>query len=172
MVESPFSKFKEDKVRMLSVQDHKGMLQAEGKELVEEQLAFLPDLGVADGQVAQTITRNAAFQTDDLDAYDSDCDDISFAKRFLWPISQVVIQIFFLRQTRHQRQGCSEAKTTPSRLRCSSNVNIMMQNQQGSLLQWCYKDDVEILKPVKSRSHIIRLAAPVTHEASAILFLS
>nr|GEW75665.1 hypothetical protein [Tanacetum cinerariifolium] len=38
------------------------------------------DPGVADGQVAQTITHNAAFQTDDLDAYDSDCDDISSAK--------------------------------------------------------------------------------------------
>ncbi|GKA85130.1 hypothetical protein Tco_0806784 [Tanacetum coccineum] len=54
--------------------------QAKGKELDEEQLAFLVDLGVADDQVAQTITHNAAFQTDDLDAYDSSCDDISSAK--------------------------------------------------------------------------------------------
>ncbi|GKE16732.1 hypothetical protein Tco_1424309, partial [Tanacetum coccineum] len=54
--------------------------QAEGKELDEEQLAFLTDPGVADGQVAQTITHNVAFQTDDLDAYDFDCDDISSAK--------------------------------------------------------------------------------------------
>ncbi|GKB23759.1 retrovirus-related pol polyprotein from transposon TNT 1-94, partial [Tanacetum coccineum] len=56
---------------------------AEGKELDEEQLAFLVDPGVADGQVAQTITHNAAFQTDDLDAYDFDCDDISSAKAVL-----------------------------------------------------------------------------------------
>ncbi|GJW64127.1 integrase, catalytic region, zinc finger, CCHC-type containing protein [Tanacetum coccineum] len=35
------------------------------------------------GQVAQTIIHNAAFQTDDLDAYDSDCDDISSAKAVL-----------------------------------------------------------------------------------------
>ncbi|GJT41340.1 hypothetical protein Tco_0941205 [Tanacetum coccineum] len=53
---------------------------AEGKELDEEKLAFLADLEVVDGQVAQTITHNAAFQTDDLDAYDSDCDDIYSAK--------------------------------------------------------------------------------------------
>ncbi|GJR90034.1 hypothetical protein Tco_0214045 [Tanacetum coccineum] len=71
-------------------------LLAEGKELDEEQLAFLADPGVADGQVAQTITHNAAFQTDDLDAYDFDCDDISSAKAVLMAISQVVIQIFFL----------------------------------------------------------------------------
>ncbi|GKE80066.1 hypothetical protein Tco_1550066, partial [Tanacetum coccineum] len=36
-------------------------------------VAFLADPGVADGQVAQTITHNAAFQTDDLDACDSGC---------------------------------------------------------------------------------------------------
>ncbi|GJW17555.1 hypothetical protein Tco_0024991 [Tanacetum coccineum] len=60
-----------------------GQVKAEGKELDEEQLAFLTDPGVADGQVAQTITHNAAFQTGDLDAYDSDCDDISSAKAVL-----------------------------------------------------------------------------------------
>ncbi|GJV14563.1 hypothetical protein Tco_1359886 [Tanacetum coccineum] len=57
--------------------------QSEGKELDGEQLAFLTNLGVTDGQVAQTITHNAAFQTDDLDAYDSDCNDISSAKAVL-----------------------------------------------------------------------------------------
>ncbi|GKB08402.1 hypothetical protein Tco_0836686 [Tanacetum coccineum] len=57
--------------------------QAEGNELDEEQLAFLANCGVVNGQVAQTITYNAAFQTDDLDAYDSDYDDISSAKAVL-----------------------------------------------------------------------------------------
>ncbi|GKE79143.1 hypothetical protein Tco_1545263, partial [Tanacetum coccineum] len=38
-----------------------GQAKAEGKELDEERLAFLADPGVADGQVAQTITHNAAF---------------------------------------------------------------------------------------------------------------
>ncbi|GJZ79911.1 hypothetical protein Tco_0644748 [Tanacetum coccineum] len=50
----------------------------------EEQLAFLVDLGITDGQDNQpTIIHNAAFHTDDLDAYDSDCDDISSAKAVL-----------------------------------------------------------------------------------------
>ncbi|GJY50349.1 retrovirus-related pol polyprotein from transposon TNT 1-94 [Tanacetum coccineum] len=57
--------------------------QAEGKELDEEQLAFLADPGVADDQVAQTITHNVNFQTDDLDSYDPNCDDISSAKAVL-----------------------------------------------------------------------------------------
>ncbi|GJS89599.1 hypothetical protein Tco_0772235 [Tanacetum coccineum] len=38
------------------------------------------DPGVPDGQVVQIIIlNNAAFQTEDLDTYDSDCDDISNA---------------------------------------------------------------------------------------------
>ncbi|GJY61233.1 integrase, catalytic region, zinc finger, CCHC-type containing protein [Tanacetum coccineum] len=52
--------------------------------LNEEQLVFLADLGVPDGQAVQTIIpNNAAFQTEDLDTYDSDCDDISNAKAVL-----------------------------------------------------------------------------------------
>nr|GEV12870.1 hypothetical protein [Tanacetum cinerariifolium] len=58
-------------------------LSAEGKQLDEEKLAFLSNPDVADYQVAQTITHNATFQTDDQDAYDSDCDDISSAKAVL-----------------------------------------------------------------------------------------
>ncbi|GKD36100.1 hypothetical protein Tco_1251609, partial [Tanacetum coccineum] len=55
-----------------------------GQILDEEQLAFLADPGILDGQAAQTIILNtAAFQTGDLDAYDSDCDDVSNAKAVL-----------------------------------------------------------------------------------------
>nr|GEY76637.1 retrovirus-related Pol polyprotein from transposon TNT 1-94 [Tanacetum cinerariifolium] len=50
--------------------------QAKGKMLDEEELTFLADLGIADGSADQTFTHNAVFQTDDLDAYDSDCDEI------------------------------------------------------------------------------------------------
>ncbi|GJX91341.1 integrase, catalytic region, zinc finger, CCHC-type containing protein [Tanacetum coccineum] len=52
--------------------------------LDEEQLAFLADPGIQDGQAAQTtIPNTAAFQTNDLNAYDSDCDDVSNAKAVL-----------------------------------------------------------------------------------------
>ncbi|GJX19785.1 hypothetical protein Tco_0222462 [Tanacetum coccineum] len=50
----------------------------------EEQLAFLADPGVLDGQVVQTIIpNNAAFQTEDLNTYNSNCDDISNAQEVL-----------------------------------------------------------------------------------------
>ncbi|GJR66621.1 hypothetical protein Tco_0012686 [Tanacetum coccineum] len=55
-----------------------------GQVLDEEQLAFLADPGITDcHDVQPKIIHNAAFQTDDLDAYDSDCDDISLAKAVL-----------------------------------------------------------------------------------------
>ncbi|GJZ77754.1 hypothetical protein Tco_0642426 [Tanacetum coccineum] len=58
--------------------------QEAGQILDEEQLTFLADPWVLDGQVVQTIIpNNAAFQTKDLDTYDSDCDDISNAKAVL-----------------------------------------------------------------------------------------
>ncbi|GJY37584.1 retrovirus-related pol polyprotein from transposon TNT 1-94 [Tanacetum coccineum] len=58
--------------------------QGNGKVLYEEELEFLADTGIAEGLVIQSvITHNAAYQADDLDAYDSDCDEISTAKAVL-----------------------------------------------------------------------------------------
>nr|GEV86506.1 hypothetical protein [Tanacetum cinerariifolium] len=42
---------------------------------------FWQDLGIAEAQSTQyVITNNAAYQADDLDAYDSNCDEINYAK--------------------------------------------------------------------------------------------
>ncbi|GJW27844.1 retrovirus-related pol polyprotein from transposon TNT 1-94 [Tanacetum coccineum] len=55
--------------------------QAGGQVLNEEEIAFLADPGLPDTQSTQTvITHNAAYQADDLDAYDSDCDELNSAK--------------------------------------------------------------------------------------------
>ncbi|GJZ83152.1 retrovirus-related pol polyprotein from transposon TNT 1-94 [Tanacetum coccineum] len=52
--------------------------------LDEEQLAFLADPGMDEAPVSQqTIPQMLAFQTEDLDAYDSDSDDLSSAKAVL-----------------------------------------------------------------------------------------
>nr|GFB00878.1 hypothetical protein [Tanacetum cinerariifolium] len=58
-------------------------IETEGssKVLNEEGLEFLEDPEVTEGPVTQTvITHNATYQANDLDAYDSDCDDFSTAK--------------------------------------------------------------------------------------------
>nr|GEU56357.1 copia protein [Tanacetum cinerariifolium] len=55
--------------------------QANGQVLHEEELEFLADPGIAETQSTQyVLTNNAAYQADDLDAYDSVCDEINSAK--------------------------------------------------------------------------------------------
>nr|GEZ94823.1 hypothetical protein [Tanacetum cinerariifolium] len=49
--------------------------------LQEEELEFLADPRTAESSSNQTvITNNAVYQADDLDAYDSDCDEVNSAK--------------------------------------------------------------------------------------------
>nr|GEX01180.1 retrovirus-related Pol polyprotein from transposon TNT 1-94 [Tanacetum cinerariifolium] len=55
--------------------------QANGQVLHEEELEFLADPGIAETQSTQyVVTNNATYQADDLDAYDSNCDEINSAK--------------------------------------------------------------------------------------------
>nr|GFC59394.1 hypothetical protein [Tanacetum cinerariifolium] len=54
--------------------------QANGQVLHEEELEFLADPGIAETQSTRcVVTNNAAYQADDLDAYDSDCDELNSA---------------------------------------------------------------------------------------------
>nr|GFA86655.1 hypothetical protein [Tanacetum cinerariifolium] len=55
--------------------------QANGQVLQEEELEFLVDPGTAETSSNQyVVTNNAAYQADDLDAYDSDCNELNSAK--------------------------------------------------------------------------------------------
>nr|GEU45523.1 copia protein [Tanacetum cinerariifolium] len=55
--------------------------QANGQILHEEELAFLADPRIVEGQATHTvITHNAAYQADNLDAYDSDCNELHTTK--------------------------------------------------------------------------------------------
>ncbi|GJS82174.1 hypothetical protein Tco_0748715 [Tanacetum coccineum] len=55
--------------------------QGSGQMLHEEELAFLADSGILETQATQTVmSHNTAYQADDLDAYEFDCDEINSAK--------------------------------------------------------------------------------------------
>nr|GEU53217.1 hypothetical protein [Tanacetum cinerariifolium] len=55
--------------------------QQNGQILHEDELDFLADPGIPEGQATQTvITQHAAYQADDLDAYDSDYDELNTTK--------------------------------------------------------------------------------------------
>nr|GEU55982.1 hypothetical protein [Tanacetum cinerariifolium] len=63
-----------DKVLLVEAQGNSNVLS-------EKELEFLADPRVVEGPVTQmVITHNTAYQADDLDAYDYDCDDFSTAK--------------------------------------------------------------------------------------------
>nr|GEX39837.1 retrovirus-related Pol polyprotein from transposon TNT 1-94 [Tanacetum cinerariifolium] len=54
---------------------------ATGKQREEEELEFLADPRTAESSSNQTVVNNnTAYQADDLDAYDSDCDEINSTK--------------------------------------------------------------------------------------------
>ncbi|GJT99523.1 retrovirus-related pol polyprotein from transposon TNT 1-94 [Tanacetum coccineum] len=57
--------------------------QKAGQILDEEQLVFLADLGILASQTQTVIPHNASFQTEDLDTYNSDCDDLSTTQAVL-----------------------------------------------------------------------------------------
>nr|GEX80241.1 hypothetical protein [Tanacetum cinerariifolium] len=58
-----------------------GGVPGKQRVLQEEELEFLADPGTAELSSNQTVvTNNVAYQADDLDAYDSDCDEINSAK--------------------------------------------------------------------------------------------
>nr|GEX42965.1 hypothetical protein [Tanacetum cinerariifolium] len=55
--------------------------QANGQILHKEELTFLADPRITEGQATQTvITHNEAYQANDLDVYDSDCDELNTAQ--------------------------------------------------------------------------------------------
>nr|GFC11239.1 hypothetical protein [Tanacetum cinerariifolium]GFC11283.1 hypothetical protein [Tanacetum cinerariifolium] len=71
----------EARCRMVQGQILLVQAQANGQVLQEEELEFLADPGTAESSSNQNvITTNAAYQADDLNAYDSDCDEINSVK--------------------------------------------------------------------------------------------
>nr|GEW45112.1 hypothetical protein [Tanacetum cinerariifolium] len=60
------------------------LAQRKGKVLNEEEPEFLADPGISEGPITKSvITYNASYQADDLDVYDSECDEIFTAKAVL-----------------------------------------------------------------------------------------
>nr|GEW73786.1 hypothetical protein [Tanacetum cinerariifolium] len=71
------------KQRVVMCYNCKGEVQAQanGQVLQDEELEFLVDPGTVETSSNQyVVTNNAAYQADDLDAYDYDCDELNSAK--------------------------------------------------------------------------------------------
>nr|GFC53393.1 hypothetical protein [Tanacetum cinerariifolium] len=73
-----------------------GKQRANGQVLQEEELEFLTDLGTAESSSHQNvITTNAAYQVDDLDAYDSDCDESTLQRLPSWQTCLIMALIIW-----------------------------------------------------------------------------
>nr|GFA71849.1 hypothetical protein [Tanacetum cinerariifolium] len=126
---------------------NKGLLvqaQANGQVLQEEELEFLADPGIQESSSNQmVITNNAAYQADDLDAYDSDCDEINSAKIALMAnlshygsdnlaeVNNQEIRIKSLNHQERQVQSTSEqfSTLTHSNTEIESDSNIIPYSQ-------------------------------------------
>ncbi|GJX05516.1 retrovirus-related pol polyprotein from transposon TNT 1-94 [Tanacetum coccineum] len=119
--------------------------QASGQILHEEELAFLADPGIPKGQATQTIiTHNAAYQADDLDAYDSDCDELNIAKVALMAnlshygldaLAEDALILSVIEQLKSQVVNCTQINLE------NKNVNDTLTAELER-----YKEQVKVLK--------------------------
>nr|GEW64790.1 hypothetical protein [Tanacetum cinerariifolium] len=127
--------------------------QANKQVLHEEELEFLADPGIAEAQSTQyVITNNAVYQADDLDAYDSDCNEINSTKIALmanlshygsdnlaensdFPAQQDALILSVIEQLKTQVVNCTKINQD------KKNVNEILTAELER-----YKDQVRILK--------------------------
>nr|GEU84626.1 hypothetical protein [Tanacetum cinerariifolium] len=144
--------------------------QANGQILHEEELEFLADPGIAEAQTTQyVITNNAAYQADDLDAYDSDCDEINSAKIALMAnlshygsdnlaevhnpdnvtnnvLNQAVQTMLISKQSNIMNQSKTEINIDSNIIPYSQYVRQKSVNESLTAELERYKDQVRILK--------------------------
>nr|GEV35128.1 copia protein [Tanacetum cinerariifolium] len=118
--------------------------QANGQIIHEEELAFLADPRITVAQATQTvITHNASYQANDLDAYDSDCDEINTSKVALMaavqssnsPAQQDALILSMIEQLKTQVVNCTKINLD------NKSVNDTLTAELKR-----YKDQVRILK--------------------------
>nr|GEW74157.1 putative reverse transcriptase domain-containing protein [Tanacetum cinerariifolium] len=81
IVDREVKQFKRSRIPL--VKDKVLLVQAQANRQIlhEEELEILANPGIVETQTTESvITNNAAYQTDDLDGYDSNCDEINSAK--------------------------------------------------------------------------------------------
>nr|GEZ16976.1 hypothetical protein [Tanacetum cinerariifolium] len=116
--------------------------QANGQVLQEEELEFLADPGTAETSSNQyVVTNNASYQADDMDAYDSDCDELNSAKISLMSLIGDV-------KERKVKREIEEIETLNNELD-HRVTKLVAENEH---LKQTYKQLYESIKPSRVRS--------------------
>ncbi|GJR18646.1 retrovirus-related pol polyprotein from transposon TNT 1-94 [Tanacetum coccineum] len=138
--------------------------QASGQALTEEEIAFLADPGLPDIQTSQTvITHNAAYQADDLDAYDSDCDELNSAKIALMAnlsrngsdaLTEVLnpdnLTYDLLNQSEQIMTSSEQSNDVMTALATNVNLEYKSANQALTTELDRYKEEVKDLKEMRN----------------------
>ncbi|GKB04941.1 hypothetical protein Tco_0833136 [Tanacetum coccineum] len=158
---------------LLSVTTAKGKAICPNSALNLRGNGMILDLGIPEGQATQTvITHNAAYQADDLDAYDSDCDELNTAKvtlmanLFIWKLFKIstssaqhdALILSVIEQLKTQNSVNSVKPTLSSR---PTNVEVPTELPKVSMVntslkklkhqfncfgfEWCLKLETELL---------------------------
>nr|GEW31212.1 hypothetical protein [Tanacetum cinerariifolium] len=126
--------------------------QEAGQILDEEQLVFFTDPGVPDSQVVQTIIpNNAAFQTEDFDTYDFDCDDISNAQAIL--------------MDNISNYGSELSQRKAQRIKPTLYDGIIMSDKHVAMTM--IDDEETLILKEKSRSKMSKKANPTSKPSNA-----
>ncbi|GKD24560.1 hypothetical protein Tco_1230774, partial [Tanacetum coccineum] len=135
--------------QQLTIYDGKVDSQASGQALtlIEEEIAFLADPGLPDIQTSQTvITHNAAYQADDLDAYDSDCDEFNSTK--------IALMTNLSRNGSDALTESNDVSQTETEITSDSNIipysQYLSETQQDVLILSIYKEEVKDLKEMQN----------------------
>ncbi|GJW97376.1 retrovirus-related pol polyprotein from transposon TNT 1-94 [Tanacetum coccineum] len=150
--------------------------QASGQILHEEELAFLADPGIPEGQATQTvITHNAAYQADDLDAYDSDCDELNTAKVALMAnlshygsdaLSEVAVQnsnsyaqqddliLFVIEQLKTQVVHCTKTNLENKSVNDTLTAELERYKEQVKVLK--EGQNVDLKKHLKEKESLLQ----------------
>nr|GEZ41623.1 hypothetical protein [Tanacetum cinerariifolium] len=132
---------------------HQDLLELQvnrGQVLQEEELEFLADPRMAETSSNQyVITNNAAYQADDLDAYDSDCDELNSVK---------IALMANLSHYRSYNLAESDTEITSDRNIYSQYMNESQYNTVQSSSVLALQDDLilSVIKQLKTQERVLK----------------
>nr|GEX37218.1 putative ribonuclease H-like domain-containing protein [Tanacetum cinerariifolium] len=110
--------------------------QVNGQVLQEEELDFLADPGTVETSTNQTVvTTNAAYQADDLDAYDLDCDELNSAKNSTLPALQDDLILSVIEQLKTQVVNCTKINQDNKQVNGLLTAELERYRNQERVLQ-------------------------------------
>nr|GEU69612.1 retrovirus-related Pol polyprotein from transposon TNT 1-94 [Tanacetum cinerariifolium] len=158
--------------------------------LQRRQNSYAADPGIAKGPVTQsTITHNAAYQVDDLDVYDSDCDEISTTKVVLMAnlssygsdvLSEIrpmlydgsviaketnMISIAYSEETLMLEEENTVNVVVNSSVDENTSVNVnssVVMNDSVNYVEMCIKNDLRKLKGKKIANNVAQVSHATT----------